>query len=86
MGKSASNITLEFKGLSLKTKHIDLMATVSDKLYYNGFVHNLLKFPNINIFKKAFFEQREYEENVFKINLSQCITLIKRKNNMSFYG
>ena len=39
-------------------------------LYYNGFVPTLLKFPNINIFIKAFIEQREYEENVFKINLS----------------
>ena len=52
-------------------------------LYYNGFVHTLLKFPNTNIFKKAFIEQQEYEENVFKINLSQGVTLMKRNNNVS---
>ena len=42
-------------------------------LYYNGFVHTLLKFPNTNIFIKAFIEQREYEENLFKTNLSQGV-------------
>ena len=52
-------------------------------LYYNGFVRTLLKFPNTNIFIKAFIEQREYEENVFKINLSQNVILIKRNNNVS---
>ena len=53
-------------------------------LYYNGFVHTLLKFPNTNIFIKTFIEQRQYEETMFKINLSQdVITLIKRNNNVS---
>ena len=52
-------------------------------LYYNGFVHTLLKFPNTNIFIKAFIKQKEYEENLLKINLSQGVTLIKRNNNVS---
>ena len=52
-------------------------------LYYYGFIHTLLKFPNTNIFIKAFIKQREYEENLFKINLSQGVTLIKRNNNVS---
>ena len=51
-------------------------------LYYDGFVHALLKFPNtnINIFIQAFIEQREYKENVFEIKLSQGDTLIKNNN------
>ena len=51
-------------------------------LYYDGFVHTLLKFPNtnINIFIQAFIEQREYKENVLKIKLSQGDTLIKNIN------
>ena len=52
-------------------------------LYYNGFVHTPLKFPSTNVFIKAFIEQREYEENLFKINLSQGVALIKRNNNVS---
>ena len=52
-------------------------------LYYNGFVHALFKFPNTNIFIKAFIHMMEYDENVFKINLSQGVTLIKRNNNVS---
>ena len=46
-------------------------------LYYNGFVHTPLKFLSTNVFIKAFIEQREYEEYLFKINLSQGVTLIK---------
>ena len=54
-------------------------------LYYNSFVHTLLKFLNTNIpsFIKAFIEQREYKENVIKINLSPGFTLTKRNNNVS---
>ena len=52
-------------------------------LYYNGFVHTLLKFTSTNVFIQAFIEQREYEENLFKIKLSQGVTLIKRNNNVS---
>ena len=37
-------------------------------------------FPNTNIFIQAFIEQREYEESLFKINLIQGVTLIKRNN------
>ena len=51
-------------------------------LYYNGVVQTLFKFPDTNVFIKAFIEQRECEENVFKINLSQGVTLIKRNNNV----
>ena len=49
-------------------------------LYYNAFVHALLKFSNtnINIFIQVFIKQREYEGNVFKINQSQCVILIKK--------
>ena len=43
----------------------------------NIFLHILSKFPNTNMFIKSFIEQREYEENVFKINLSQGVTLVK---------
>ena len=60
------------------------MVTVRAKvLYYNGFEHNLLMFPSTNVFIKAFIEQREYEENLFKINLSQGVTLIKRNDIVS---
>ena len=52
-------------------------------LYYKVFVHTLLKFTNTNAFIQAFIEKREYEENLFKINLSQGVTLIKRNNNVS---
>ena len=45
--------------------------------------HTLLKFPNTNISIKMFIEQLEYEQNVFKMNLIQCVTLVKRKNNES---
>ena len=31
---------------------------------------------------KAFIEQQEYDENLFKISLSQGVTLIKRNNNV----
>ena len=51
--------------------------------YYNGFVNTLLKFPSTNIVIKAFTEQRENEENLFKINPSQDVTLMKRNNNVS---
>ena len=47
--------------------------------YYNSFVHTLLKFPNTNIFIKAFTEQREYEEIFFKISWSESMCYINKK-------
>ena len=63
-GKLASNIRLEFKGLTQKNIHLDLMVTM---LYYNDFVQSY--FFKVSKYKhsssiKAFIEQREYEENV----------------------
>ena len=47
-------------------------------LCYNGFVHTLFKFPNSNIFIKAFIKQREYEEKLFKIK-SKCLINKKKQ-------